>query len=103
MEKYIDLLKSLISTHSFSKEEEKAAEIMRAFLSNEQIPFKTKQNNTWAFCKYFDRKNLNQKITIRKTDKNFFINLFLIGDILSTNLEILDFAKHFFNVFRAFS
>ncbi|MCG6189232.1 M20 family metallo-hydrolase [Maribellus maritimus] len=55
MEKYIHLLKSLISTPSFSKEEEKAAEIMRNFLTKEQISFKTKQNNTWAFNKYFDK------------------------------------------------
>lgn len=56
MEKYIDLLKSLISTPSFSKEEEKAAEVMRTFLTEQQLPFNTKQNNTWAFCKYFDKK-----------------------------------------------
>ena len=53
MEKYIQLLKTLISTPSFSKEEEKAASVMRDFLTKEQIPFKTKQNNTWAFNKYF--------------------------------------------------
>ncbi len=54
MEKYIDLLKTLISTQSFSKEEENAAEVMRSFLRDEGIPFHTKENNTWAFCKYFD-------------------------------------------------
>jgi acetylornithine deacetylase len=53
MEKYIDLLKTLISTQSFSKEEENAAEVMRNFLRNENIPFHTKENNTWAFCKYY--------------------------------------------------
>ncbi len=52
MEKYIELLKSLISVPSFSKEEEKAAEIMRNFLTREEIPFKTKHNNTWAFNKF---------------------------------------------------
>lgn len=56
MEKYIDLLKTLISTQSFSKEEENAAEVMRAFLTNEGIPFKTKENNTWAFNKYFSEE-----------------------------------------------
>ena len=54
MSKYIDLLKTLISTPSFSKEEGAAAGIMRDFLSREEIPFKTKENNTWAYSKFFD-------------------------------------------------
>ncbi len=54
MEKYIQLLKTLISTPSFSKEEEKAAAIMRSFLTNEGIAYHTKDNNTWAFCKHFE-------------------------------------------------
>lgn len=54
MQKYVHLLKTLISTPSFSKEEEKAAEIMRNFLRSEGIPFKTKENNTWAFNKFFN-------------------------------------------------
>jgi len=53
MEKYIELLKTLISTQSFSKEEENAAAVMRSFLTKEGIPFHTKENNTWAFCKHF--------------------------------------------------
>lgn len=55
MQKYIELLKTLISTQSFSKEEENAAEVMRAFLKKEGIPFQTKENNTWAFCKHFSK------------------------------------------------
>lgn len=54
MKKYIDLLKTLISTQSFSKEEENAAAVMRNFLNSEGITFHTKENNTWAFCKYYD-------------------------------------------------
>ena len=54
MSKYIDLLKTLISTPSFSKEEGAVAGIMRDFLSREEIPFKTKENNTWAYSKFFD-------------------------------------------------
>jgi len=54
MNKYIDLLKSLVATPSFSKEEENAAKLMREFLSNEGIAFQTKENNTWAYNKYFD-------------------------------------------------
>jgi acetylornithine deacetylase len=56
MSKYIELLKQLISTPSFSKEEEKAAEIMREFLSDEKIVFKTADNNTWAYNKYFSKE-----------------------------------------------
>lgn len=54
MEKYIDLLETLISTQSFSKEEENAAVVMRSFLTEQGITFHTKENNTWAFCKHFD-------------------------------------------------
>ena len=53
MEKYIELLKTLISTPSFSKEEENAAGVMRKFLSNENIIYETKENNTWCFNKHF--------------------------------------------------
>lgn len=55
MQKYIDLLKTLISTPSFSKEEGDAAEVMRSFLKKEGIPFHTKENNTWAFCKHYSQ------------------------------------------------
>ena len=56
MNKYIELLKILISTPSFSKEEENAAKVMRDFLRSENIPFETKENNTWAFCKYYTKE-----------------------------------------------
>lgn len=56
MQKYIDLLKTLISTPSFSKEEENAAEAIREFLRSENIPFETKENNTWAFNKHYSGK-----------------------------------------------
>jgi acetylornithine deacetylase len=54
MEKYIDLLRNLIATPSYSKEEAKAAAIIRHFLDNENIPYKTRQNNTWAFNKHYE-------------------------------------------------
>jgi len=54
MNTYIDLLKTLIAVPSFSKEEAAAARIMRNFLNGKEIPFKTKENNTWARNKYFD-------------------------------------------------
>jgi len=56
MSKYIELLKQLISTPSFSKEEKKAAEVMRDFLTDEKIVFKTADNNTWAYNKYFSKE-----------------------------------------------
>ena len=55
MQKYIDLLKKLIATPSFSKEEENAAKIMRNFLDEHGIPYETLENNTWAHCKNFDK------------------------------------------------
>lgn len=55
MQKYIDLLKKLIATPSFSKEEENAAKIMRDFLDEHGIHFETLENNTWARCKNFDK------------------------------------------------
>ncbi len=54
MERFIDLLKKLISTPSFSKEEEKAAAVLRQFMTMEHIPFQVKKNNTWAVNKHFD-------------------------------------------------
>jgi acetylornithine deacetylase len=60
MSKYIGLLKTLISTPSFSKEEDKAAEVIRSFLTEEKILFSTKLNNTWCFNKNYN----NGKSTI---------------------------------------
>jgi len=75
MSKYIDLLKQLISTPSFSKEEEKAAEVMREFLSREKIPFKTIDYNTWACNKYFSKEKptilLNSHIDTVKPAKGY--------------------------------
>ncbi len=50
------MLKTLISTQSFSKEEENAANIIRSFLKDENIVFETKENNTWAFCKHYTKE-----------------------------------------------
>lgn len=56
MRKYIDLLKQLIAVPSISREEEKAAEVLREFLTSQEIQFKTEFNNTWAFNKYFAKE-----------------------------------------------
>lgn len=75
MSKYIELLKQLISTPSFSKEEENAAEVIREFLSREKIPFKTIDNNTWAFNKFFSKEKptilLNSHIDTVKPAKGY--------------------------------
>ncbi|MFW5832358.1 MAG: M20 family metallo-hydrolase [Prolixibacteraceae bacterium] len=80
MEKYIELLKKLISVPSFSREEEKAAKVMRNFLGEEQIPFQTKLNNTWAFNKYFDEKKpvvlLNSHIDTVRPAKGYTVDPF---------------------------
>lgn len=52
----IQLLKSLISTPSFSREEDKTAVIIRNFLDKNQIAYSTKANNTWCYNKFFDPK-----------------------------------------------
>ena len=80
MSKYIDLLKTLIATPSFSKEETNAAGVMRDFLSKEGIPFKTKENNTWAHCLHFDTSKptvlLNSHIDTVRPAKGYAIDPF---------------------------
>jgi len=56
MKTYIDLLKKLIATPSISKEEDKAAAVIRNFLKEKEIPFKTADNNTWAFNKNYTKE-----------------------------------------------
>lgn len=81
IQKYIGLLKTLIATPSFSKEEEKAAAIIRDFLLNENIPFKTKQNNTWTYNKHFNSGKptllLNSHIDTVKPAKGYTLDPFL--------------------------
>lgn len=50
----IDLLKELIATPSLSKEEDKTADIIAAFLTSKNIAVSRKLNNVWAFNQYFD-------------------------------------------------
>lgn len=50
----IELLQKLIATTSFSKEEEKAADVIRKFLKSKKIPFETKLNNTYAKNKHYN-------------------------------------------------
>ncbi len=50
----IVLLKNLISTPSFSGEEDKTAELISNWFLAHQIPFKRNNNNVWAVNKNFD-------------------------------------------------
>lgn len=50
----LELLQKLIGVPSFSKEEEKAAEVIRKFLKSRKIPFETRHNNTWAKNRHFN-------------------------------------------------
>jgi acetylornithine deacetylase len=53
-EKAIELLKKLISTQSFSSEEDKTADVIGHWLSTFDIPFQRKLNNVFAVNKHFD-------------------------------------------------
>jgi acetylornithine deacetylase len=53
-QKYITLLQSLIETPSFSKEEDKTADILANFLHAEGISSYRKLNNVWAYNQHFD-------------------------------------------------
>ena len=48
MEKYISLLKSLISVSSLSRNEEEAAQIIRDFFTDSKVKYDSKVNNTWV-------------------------------------------------------
>jgi len=50
----IQLLRQLIAIPSFSKEEEKTAELILGYLHSKNIPAERLQNNIWAKNKYFD-------------------------------------------------
>jgi acetylornithine deacetylase len=53
-EEAISLLKKLIATPSFSKEEDQTAEIIEKFFLKKNVPAKRYLNNIWAVNKYFD-------------------------------------------------
>lgn len=53
-EEATDLLRRLIATPSFSREEEHTALLIEAFFAQHEIPFQRKGNNLWATNRYFD-------------------------------------------------
>lgn len=50
----IQLLKQLISTQSFSRQEENTATLIEDFFHRKGIPFHRKKNNIWAYNQHFD-------------------------------------------------
>jgi acetylornithine deacetylase len=50
----ISLLKKLISIHSVSKEEDKTADALQAFMEKKAMKLHRKQNNIWVSNKYFN-------------------------------------------------
>ena len=49
-----ELLRSVIRIQSFSKEEDKTADVIESFLAGKGIKTHRKLNNVWAYNKYFD-------------------------------------------------
>ena len=58
----IALLKTLIATPSFSKEEHQTAEIINFFLTQNGVQTHRKLNNVWAFNKHFDKNKKASEI-----------------------------------------
>jgi len=50
----IELLKKLISTPSFSREEEQTASLIETYLQEQGIESQRRLNNVWCYNKYFD-------------------------------------------------
>jgi acetylornithine deacetylase len=74
----ISLLKRLIETQSFSREEENTALLIEAYFAERAIPFQRKKNNIWAFNKYFDAAKptllLNSHHDTVKPNKSWTLN-----------------------------
>lgn len=71
----LELLKTLIKTQSFSREEEPTALILEDWFTSKNIPFKREGNNLWAYNKYFDGSKptvlLNSHHDTVKPNKNY--------------------------------
>ncbi|OQP64920.1 acetylornithine deacetylase [Niastella vici] len=76
----IELLKQLISTPSFSKEEDKTAEILKTFLEKHGVPVKSVQHNVYARNAHFDDSKptilLNSHHDTVKPNKNYTLDPF---------------------------
>ncbi|AEW01925.1 acetylornithine deacetylase [Niastella koreensis] len=76
----IDLLKQLISTPSFSKEEDKTADILKSFLEKHGVPVKNVQHNVYARNAHYDDRKptilLNSHHDTVKPNKNYTLDPF---------------------------
>lgn len=79
-ENAIDLLKKLIATPSFSKEENNTADVLNSFFSKHNVPAETFLNNVWARNKYFDESKptilLNSHHDTVKPNKGYTLDPF---------------------------
>ncbi|HXL57402.1 MAG TPA: M20/M25/M40 family metallo-hydrolase, partial [Chitinophagaceae bacterium] len=79
-EEAIDLLKKLIATPSFSKEEKDTAEIIESFLKSKGVVAQSFHNNIWAKNKYFDKNKptilLNSHHDTVKPNKAYMLDPF---------------------------
>lgn len=77
----IALLKELIAIPSFSKEEDKTADRLEAYLQSKNIPVHRLQNNLWAKNRYFDPSKptllLNSHHDTVKPNKNYTLDPFM--------------------------
>jgi acetylornithine deacetylase len=77
----VALLKDLIETESFSREEEGTAFLIENYFNKKGIPFSRKKNNLWAFNKYFDQGKptllLNSHHDTVKPNKSWTLNPFV--------------------------
>ena len=76
----IELLKQLIATPSFSKEEDKTAFIIEGFLKEHGIKTNRHLNNTWAVNQFFDESKpailLNSHHDTVKPNKGYTVDPF---------------------------
>lgn len=76
----VDLLKQLIATPSFSKEENETAEIICNFLNTNKISFERIRNNIYAKNKYYDSNKksilLNSHHDTVKPNKGYTLDAF---------------------------
>ncbi len=75
MKEYIELLKQMIKTPSFSREEEPVAKLVRDFLTHKGISFSVEGNNIWAKNKDWEKAKpvvlLNSHVDTVKPVKNW--------------------------------
>lgn len=77
----VELLKQLIATPSFSKEEDKTAGILEHFFTKYSIPTKRLMNNIWAINEHFDSAKpsilLNSHHDTVRPNKGYTVDPFL--------------------------